>query len=145
MHMFDAAAASLLLHLTGCVIHSVPQIPQVSGDLVDAYLARRALDYLLGFGLSPLLWRRLGPAARSAGRLHSYRAQAKQFFIDLARDPVSGLPVPSSTCTTGMTMCCSSSAVRVSTLWLCVCAANQSCGCNAAASELSTQGTLCIC
>lgn len=40
---------------------------QVSGDLVDAYLARRALDYLLGFNLSPLLWRRLGPAARSAG------------------------------------------------------------------------------
>jgi hypothetical protein len=42
-------------------------LTQVSGELVDAYLARRALDYLLGFSVSPLLWRRLGPAAKSAG------------------------------------------------------------------------------
>ncbi len=35
--------------------------------LVDAYLARRALDYLVGFTLSPVLWRKL-PSARSAGR-----------------------------------------------------------------------------
>ncbi|WP_034991900.1 type I DNA topoisomerase [Beijerinckia mobilis] len=39
-------------------------------DLVDAYLARRALDYLVGFNLSPVLWRKL-PGARSAGRVQS--------------------------------------------------------------------------
>lgn len=38
--------------------------------LVDAYLARRALDYLVGFTLSPVLWRRL-PGSRSAGRVQS--------------------------------------------------------------------------
>ena len=40
----------------------------VSAPLVDAYLARRALDYLVGFNLSPVLWRKL-PGARSAGGL----------------------------------------------------------------------------
>ena len=39
-------------------------------DLVDAYRARRALDYLVGFNLSPVLWRKL-PGARSAGRVQS--------------------------------------------------------------------------
>ncbi|WP_312409967.1 type I DNA topoisomerase [Shinella sp.] len=39
-------------------------------SLVDAYLARRALDYLVGFNLSPVLWRKL-PGARSAGRVQS--------------------------------------------------------------------------
>ncbi|WP_336294684.1 type I DNA topoisomerase [Bartonella sp. CB169] len=39
-------------------------------SLVDAYLARRALDYLVGFTLSPILWRKL-PGARSAGRVQS--------------------------------------------------------------------------
>ncbi|HKL69836.1 type I DNA topoisomerase [Salibaculum sp.] len=43
---------------------------QVDGDLVEAYLARRALDYLVGFNLSPVLWRKL-PGARSAGRVQS--------------------------------------------------------------------------
>ena len=43
---------------------------QVDQDLVDAYLARRALDYLVGFTLSPVLWRKL-PGARSAGRVQS--------------------------------------------------------------------------
>ncbi|AZQ66178.1 type I DNA topoisomerase [Silicimonas algicola] len=43
---------------------------QVDKDLVDAYLARRALDYLVGFNLSPVLWRKL-PGARSAGRVQS--------------------------------------------------------------------------
>lgn len=42
----------------------------VDMDLVDAYLARRALDYLVGFNLSPVLWRKL-PGARSAGRVQS--------------------------------------------------------------------------
>lgn len=39
---------------------------QVSMPLIHAYLARRALDYLVGFTLSPLLWRKL-PSSRSAG------------------------------------------------------------------------------
>lgn len=39
-------------------------------DLVDAYLGRRALDYLVGFNLSPILWRKL-PGSRSAGRVQS--------------------------------------------------------------------------
>jgi len=39
-------------------------------DLIDAYLARRALDYLVGFTLSPVLWRKL-PGSRSAGRVQS--------------------------------------------------------------------------
>lgn len=43
---------------------------QVDQDLVDAYLARRALDYLVGFNLSPVLWRKL-PGAKSAGRVQS--------------------------------------------------------------------------
>jgi DNA topoisomerase-1 len=43
---------------------------QINQELVDAYLARRALDYLVGFTLSPVLWRKL-PGARSAGRVQS--------------------------------------------------------------------------
>ena len=43
---------------------------QVDMPLVEAYLARRALDYLVGFNLSPVLWRKL-PGARSAGRVQS--------------------------------------------------------------------------
>ena len=43
---------------------------QVDQALVDAYLARRALDYLVGFTLSPVLWRKL-PGAKSAGRVQS--------------------------------------------------------------------------
>lgn len=42
----------------------------VDAPLVHAYLARRALDYLVGFNLSPVLWRKL-PGARSAGRVQS--------------------------------------------------------------------------
>ncbi|HWM46781.1 MAG TPA: type I DNA topoisomerase [Xanthobacteraceae bacterium] len=43
---------------------------KIDRALVDAYLARRALDYLVGFTLSPVLWRKL-PGARSAGRVQS--------------------------------------------------------------------------
>ena len=42
----------------------------IDEELVDAYLARRALDYLVGFNLSPVLWRKL-PGSRSAGRVQS--------------------------------------------------------------------------
>src|ERR1041384_5111994 len=43
---------------------------EIDSPLVEAYLARRALDYLVGFTLSPVLWRKL-PGARSAGRVQS--------------------------------------------------------------------------
>ncbi len=43
---------------------------KIDMELVDAYLARRALDYLVGFRLSPVLWRKL-PGSRSAGRVQS--------------------------------------------------------------------------
>ena len=43
---------------------------EIDAPLVDAYLARRALDYLVGFNLSPVLWRKL-PGAKSAGRVQS--------------------------------------------------------------------------
>ena len=43
---------------------------ELDTDLIDAYRARRALDYLVGFTLSPVLWRKL-PGAKSAGRVQS--------------------------------------------------------------------------
>ncbi|MCZ6590028.1 MAG: type I DNA topoisomerase [Alphaproteobacteria bacterium] len=43
---------------------------ELNSELVEAYLARRALDYLVGFTLSPVLWRKL-PGSRSAGRVQS--------------------------------------------------------------------------
>ncbi|MBL3676251.1 MAG: type I DNA topoisomerase [Alphaproteobacteria bacterium] len=47
----------------------------LDAPLVEAYLARRALDYLVGFTLSPVLWRKL-PGARSAGRVQSVALRA---------------------------------------------------------------------
>ena len=52
------------------VLDAMKHPRQIDGPLVDAYLARRALDYLVGFTLSPVLWRKL-PGARSAGRVQS--------------------------------------------------------------------------
>ena len=52
------------------VLDAMSRPRQVDAALVDAYLARRALDYLVGFNLSPVLWRKL-PGARSAGRVQS--------------------------------------------------------------------------
>ncbi len=52
------------------VLEAIKHPRQINAELVDAYLARRALDYLVGFTLSPVLWRKL-PGARSAGRVQS--------------------------------------------------------------------------
>ena len=52
------------------VLDAMANPRQIDTPLVDAYLARRALDYLVGFTLSPVLWRKL-PGARSAGRVQS--------------------------------------------------------------------------
>jgi DNA topoisomerase-1 len=52
------------------ILEAMKNPRQIDGALVDAYMARRALDYLVGFTLSPVLWRKL-PGARSAGRVQS--------------------------------------------------------------------------
>ena len=52
------------------VLDAMAQPRELDMELVEAYLARRALDYLVGFTLSPVLWRKL-PGARSAGRVQS--------------------------------------------------------------------------
>jgi DNA topoisomerase I len=52
------------------VLEAMRHPRRIDPALVDAYLARRALDYLVGFSLSPMLWRKL-PGARSAGRVQS--------------------------------------------------------------------------
>jgi DNA topoisomerase-1 len=52
------------------VLDAMAHPRQIDMELVEAYLARRALDYLVGFTLSPVLWRKL-PGARSAGRVQS--------------------------------------------------------------------------
>ncbi len=52
------------------VTTAMAQPRELDQDLIDAYLARRALDYLFGFTLSPVLWRKL-PGAKSAGRVQS--------------------------------------------------------------------------
>nr|WP_295465498.1 type I DNA topoisomerase [Mesorhizobium sp.] len=52
------------------VLDAMAKPRQIDAPLVEAYLARRALDYLVGFTLSPVLWRKL-PGARSAGRVQS--------------------------------------------------------------------------
>ncbi len=54
----------------------------LDADLIDAYRARRALDYLVGFNLSPVLWRKL-PGAKSAGRVQSV---ALRIVVDRERE-----------------------------------------------------------
>lgn len=57
--------------ITKTAVQNAIQNPRkINQALVNAYLARRALDYLVGFTLSPVLWRKL-PGARSAGRVQS--------------------------------------------------------------------------
>ncbi|MSP48578.1 MAG: type I DNA topoisomerase [Alphaproteobacteria bacterium] len=52
------------------VLDAIANPREINRELVEAYLARRALDYLVGFTLSPVLWRKL-PGAKSAGRVQS--------------------------------------------------------------------------
>lgn len=52
------------------VIDAIRSPRAIDAELVDAYIARRALDFLVGFRLSPILWRTI-PGARSAGRVQS--------------------------------------------------------------------------
>merc|ERR1712078_894420 len=52
------------------VIHGIENPRKIEPLLVDAYMARRALDYLVGFNISPILWTKL-PGSKSAGRVQS--------------------------------------------------------------------------
>ena len=52
------------------VLDAIRNPRELNGELVDAYFARRALDYLVGFTLSPVLWRKV-PGSKSAGRVQS--------------------------------------------------------------------------
>ncbi|MEI9981863.1 MAG: type I DNA topoisomerase [Aliidongia sp.] len=52
------------------VLEAFQNARELNDELIDAYMARRALDYLVGFTLSPVLWRKL-PGSRSAGRVQS--------------------------------------------------------------------------
>ena len=52
------------------VIYGIENPKQIEQLLVDAYMARRALDYLVGFNISPILWTKL-PGSKSAGRVQS--------------------------------------------------------------------------
>jgi DNA topoisomerase IA len=68
----DIGIARVVFHeITEASIKSALQSPrEIDANLVHAYLARRALDYLIGFNISPLLWRKL-PGCQSAGRVQS--------------------------------------------------------------------------
>ncbi len=70
------------------VLAGIENPREIDTDLVDAYLVRRALDYLIGFGISPLLWRRnLG---KSAGRVQSV---AVKLVVDREREIEAFRPV----------------------------------------------------
>ncbi len=64
------------------VIEAMKHPRELDEDLIDAYRARRALDYLVGFTLSPILWRKL-PGAKSAGRVQSV---ALRLIVDRERE-----------------------------------------------------------
>lgn len=68
----DIGIARVVFHeVTEASIKSALQSPrEIDANLIHAYLARRALDYLIGFNISPLLWRKL-PGCQSAGRVQS--------------------------------------------------------------------------
>ncbi|TYI22835.1 hypothetical protein ES332_A06G128700v1 [Gossypium tomentosum] len=68
----NVTVARVVFHeITEASIKSALQMPrEIDVNLVHAYLARRALDYLIGFNISPLLWRKL-PGCQSAGRVQS--------------------------------------------------------------------------
>lgn len=69
------------------ILHAIENPREIDQDLVDAYLVRRALDYLIGFGISPLLWRRnLG---KSAGRVQSV---AVKIIVDREREIEAFIP-----------------------------------------------------
>ena len=69
--------------ITKAAVLSAMAAPRaLDNDLIDAYRARRALDYLVGFTLSPVLWRKL-PGAKSAGRVQSV---ALRLIVDRERE-----------------------------------------------------------
>ncbi|KZV23291.1 hypothetical protein F511_02192 [Dorcoceras hygrometricum] len=71
LHDGITVARVVFNEITESSIKSALQAPrEIDANLVDAYLARRALDYLIGFSVSPLLWRKL-PGCQSAGRVQS--------------------------------------------------------------------------
>ncbi len=53
------------------ILSAIESPREIDTDLVEAYLARNSLDYLMGFNISPVLWQRLRGAAKSAGRVQS--------------------------------------------------------------------------
>ena len=71
------------------VLEAMEQPRELNQPLIDAYLARRILDYLVGFTLSPVLWKKL-PGARSAGRVQSV---ALRLICDRETEIESFIPV----------------------------------------------------
>eukprot|EP01018_Ginkgo_biloba_P017745 Gb_30151 [translate_table: standard] len=68
----NMVVARVVFHeITKSAVQSAMEMPRdISMNLVNAYLARRALDYLIGFNISPILWKKL-PGCQSAGRVQS--------------------------------------------------------------------------